>query len=218
MDINKIDTSKFLYDPTDEKSYMQLKKIKEFKQNCGMTLYKVIPYIIYMYDPASEEIEQEFPYLPQRKMSVATMVGMVMGGGYVNPKIEEMLIGNNREVNMMVVKYLQLFNNPDIELLAAYKQIYSTLQQEAMGGAHNKNIIDSLETVNGAIKSLSERILRGKDETRLTAELYSTMEGRGLGIRVEDIAEKLKQGQDPFPEVNPYGKYKPKKLKFVGDK
>jgi len=72
--------------------------------------------------------------------------------------------------------------------------------------------------LHNAINNLADTVLKGKDETQLREDLYRSIEGRGLGIRVEDIAEKLQRDEPIFPEANPYGKYVPKKLKFEGDR
>jgi hypothetical protein len=216
MNIEDIDTSRFLYDPKDEKSWKELKRFKEFKEHTT-SLKTIVPYIIFMYDPANKELDRDYPYLPQRKMKVAEMVGMV-SKGRVPKHIEEILIGKNTQVNAMIVRYLELSGNPDISMLATYKEIYSALNKSAMEGEHSQQLIKSIDLVNETIKDLQERILKGKDETDLRAELYITIEGKGLGLRVEDIAEKLLKGEDIFPEANPYGNYKPQKLKFVDDK
>ena len=80
MKLETLDTSKFLYDPKDDRSYRGLMKYKEFKKSTwGIPLYKVIQWIILMYDPANEVIEQEFPHLQQRKVSVANMVYLIDG-------------------------------------------------------------------------------------------------------------------------------------------
>ena len=219
MNISKIDTSKFLYDPTDERSFMGLRKFKEFKAGIrGLPREKVFQYIIWVYDPASKEIEQEYPLLPQRKMKVANMVQLTMKNNHVPLAVEDMLIGKNDQVNAMIVKYLHLFNDPNLLMLVAYKAIFSALNKAAIGGEYSKSLITSIKDVNGVIEKLTESILKGKDETQLREDLYRSIEGRKLGIRAEEIAEKLQRGEEPFPGVNPYGRYEVKPLKFTGDK
>ena len=218
MRLDKLDTSKFLYDPKDPDSFLKLRKYKEFKKAVkGIPIDRVIPYIILVYDPASQELAQEYVELPQRKMKVASMVEMTPLKR-VTPELEDMLIGKNKVVNAMIIKYLHLFNDPNILMLSAFKEIYSSLSKAALEGEYGKPLIQSIQTVNESIKSLTDNILRGKEETELRADLYRSIEGRALGVRVEDIAEKLMRGEDPFPEANPYGKYKPEKLAFEDDR
>ncbi len=215
MNPEHIDTSKFMYDPEDEKSWSVLKRYEEFKET-KVILKKIIPYIIYMYDPASTELEREYPYLPQRKMATAEMVGMV-AKKFVPKHVEDILIGKNGVVNGMIVKYLQLSGSIDVLMLATYKEVVSVFSKKAMAGDINPQLVKTIDLVSEAINNLQEKLLKGKDESDLRTELYITIEGKGLGIRVEDIAEKLLKGEDIFPEANPYGKYHVQKLKFVGD-
>jgi len=223
MKLENLDTSRFLYDPKNRQSYMRLTRYQEFKKEpLGVSIDRIIQYVILMYDPANVVIEQQFPYLPQRKMEVAKLTGLIWRGKPLTEGVEDMLIGKSPQVNGMIMRYLQLFNNPDIEMLAAYKEIFAALNKAVFSGDMEtkmyNSLISNIERVNGLITSLMDRILNGKDETRLRADLYMSVEGHGLGVRPEDIAEKLKRGEEPFPDINPYGDYKPDKLKFIGDK
>lgn len=220
MNLQKLDTSRFLYDPKNRASFMKLTRFKEFKKEpTGIHISKIIPYVILMYDPAGAMIEQQFPYLPQRKMEVAKMTGLVYRGEQISEHVEKALIGQSPQVNGMIIRYLQQFNNPDFEMLATYKEIYAALNKAAFTGVHSVQIINSIERVHQGIEVLTEKILKGKDETRLRADLYMSVEGHGLGVRTEDIAEKLKRGEEPFPDVNPYDvNYKVDRMKFVDDR
>jgi len=221
MKLEKLDTSKFLYDPKNEDSFMKLLKYKEFKVIRSREASRIIQYVILMYDLANTEIVQEYPQLAQRKMMIARMVGLVEGKS-IRPAIEDILIGKDSRVNAMIIKYLHLFNNPSLLMLESYKEIYAKLNQLVMGGniepKDYTKTIQNIEVLHNAINNLADTVLKGKDETQLREDLYRSIEGRGLGIRVEDIAEKLQRDEPIFPEANPYGKYVPKKLKFEGDR
>jgi len=221
MKLKKLDTSKFLYDPKNEDSFMKLLKYKEFKVIRSREASRIIQYVILMYDLANTEIVQEYPHLSHRKMMIARMVGLVEGKS-IRPAIEDILIGKDSRVNAMIIKYLHLFNNPSLLMLESYKEIYAKLNQLVMGGniepKDYTKTIQNIEVLHNAINNLADTVLKGKDETQLREDLYRSIEGRGLGIRVEDIAEKLQRDEPIFPEANPYGKYVPKKLKFEGDR
>jgi len=111
MKLKKLDTSKFLYDPKNEDSFMKLLKYKEFKVIRSREASRIIQYVILMYDLANTEIVQEYPHLSHRKMMIARMVGLVEGKS-IRPAIEDILIGKDSRVNAMIIKYLHLFNNP----------------------------------------------------------------------------------------------------------
>jgi hypothetical protein len=149
-------------------------------------------------------------------MAVAQMVGLA-DQKHVPKEAEDIMIGKNEEVNDMVIKYLHLSASIEILMLATYKEIAALYSKMAMSGEIG-TYVKSMDLVTNAINDLQEKLLKGKDETDLRAELYITIEGKGLGLRVEDIAEKLQRGEEIFPEANPYGNYNMKKMKFVGDK
>lgn len=208
MELKDIDTSKFLYDPKRKESYQKLFRFKEFFG----AKEKVIQYIILMYDVSNDEVRNEYPFYPNRKKEVCRMIDLK-----ITKDVEDMLIGKKPEVNAMIVKYISLFNNPDLLNLASFYEIYIFLNQKAFSGEFSSAEIKDIEKVNASIKQLTENIFHGKDETELRLELYKTVREQALGIRPEEIAEKLARGEDPL-DFNPYGKYKPGKMKFIGDK
>ena len=146
MDFKKLNYSKFLYDPSDPDLLVKLAKFKEFNTKFASTLSKrkVVQYIILMYDKNNDEIRAEYPFYPQRKMEVARCVGLVTG--VKAPKIvEDVLIGGNEVVNAMIIRYLKLFNDPDLLMLSAFHEIYTNLNKPSFAGETNKEIIGSIE-------------------------------------------------------------------------
>ena len=219
MDLKQLDTSKFLYDPLDENILVKLAKFNEFKVNfTGVSKKQVVQYIILMYDKGNDDVRAEYPYYPQRKLEVARAVGLVPKKGKAPAKLENILIGKNQDVNRMIVRYLTLFNDPDLIMLASYYAMYLQLNVESYSPDFDKNTIANIANVNKAIKELTENVFGGKDETELRQELYKSIEEESLGIRPEEIAEALKQGKKPLKDFSPYsGEYLPDQLKFLGD-
>lgn len=217
MNFNKLNYAKFLYDPSDPDLLAKLSRHKEFAAKVP-NKRKVVQYIILMYDKNNDEIRAEYPFYPQRKMEVARCVGLVEGGKA--PKVvEDILIGKNEDVNAMIVRYLTLFNDPDLLLLSAYYSIYINLNKAAYKGEIDKPTIANLETVNRAIKDLTDGLFGGKDETELRQELYKSIEEQSLGIRPEEIAEALQSGKEPLKGFNPYqSEYLPENIRFLGDR
>ncbi len=73
--------------------------------------------------------------------------------------------------------------------------------------------------MNNSIKELTESVFGGKDETELRQELYKSIEEKSLGIRPEEMAEAIQQGEKPLKDYSPYqGEYIPEKLKYLSDK
>jgi hypothetical protein len=218
MDLHKLDTSKFLYNPLDQYIVGKLSKFNEFKVELGtLPKQKVVQYIILMYDKNNDEVRAEYPFYPQRKLEVAKAVGLV-SGKKANKKVEDMLVGKIEKVNKMIVRYLTLFNDPDLLMLASYYSMYLHLNTQAYSPDYDKNTIVNIEKVNNSIKELTESIFGGKDETELRQELYKSIEEESLGIRPEEIAEAISKGEKPLGNYTPYsGEYLPDNLKFLSD-
>ena len=217
MEFSKINYSKFLFDPSDSDLLVKLSRHKEFAAKVP-NKRKVVQYIILMYDKNNEEIRAEYPFYPQRKMEGARCVGLVEGKK-ATKAVEDILIGKSKEVNDMIIRYLVLFDDPDLVMLAAYQEIFTNLNKASFAGETSKEIIASIEKLNDSIKEVTERIFGGKDETELRQELYKSIEEQSLGIRPEEVAEALQSGKDPLKGFTPYqSEYLPESIRFLGDK
>ena len=219
MDLKKLDTSKFLYDPLDENLIVKLSKFNEFKAKITKASKRhVIQYIILMYDKNNDDVRAEYPFYPQRKLEVAKAVGLIEGKK-ADVAIENILVGKNEDVNRMIVRYLTLFNDPDLLMLASMYTISVHLHVQSYSPDFAPTTITNLEKVNNSIKELTESVFGGKDETELRQELYKSIEEKSLGIRPEEMAEAIQQGEKPLKDYSPYqGEYMPEKLKYLSDK
>ena len=217
MQFTKLNFSKFLYDPSDPDLLGRLSRHKEFDSKVT-NKRKVVQYIILMYDKNNDEIREEYPFYPQRKMEVARCVGLIEGNK-ATKGVEDILIGKNEDVNAMVIRYLTLFNDPDLLMLSALYEININLNKAAYRGIIDKNIITNLDIVNLKIKDLTEGLFGGKDETELRQELYKSIEEQSLGIRPEEIAEALQSGKSPLKGFTPYkSEYLPEEIRFLRDR
>ena len=217
MEFSKINYSKFLFDPSDSDLLVKLSRHKEFAAKVP-NKRKVVQYIILMYDKNNEEIRAEYPFYPQRKLEIAKCIGLVEGKK-ATKAVEDILIGKSKEVNDMIIRYLVLFDDPDLVMLAAYQEIFTNLNKASFAGETSKEIIASIEKLNDSIKEVTERIFGGKDETELRQELYKSIEEQSLGIRPEEVAEALQSGKDPLKGFSPYqSDYLPESIRFLGDR
>jgi len=217
MELHEIDTSGYLYDPKDKDSYQKLLKFKEFQEDIPLNKDKLMQYIILMYDMDNEDVRTEYPFYPQRKREVCRIVHLTRGVK-MGEQLENMLIGLMPEVNAMIVKYLSLFNKPEVIMLSAYWEIFIELSKRQFSGQFDKNQVDYIKKLKEDIDALTEGIFRGKDETELRAELYKSLKDQTLGIKPEEIAERISKGEDPLGDFNAYEKdYKPSPMKFMGD-
>jgi hypothetical protein len=134
---------------------------------------------------------------------------------------EDVLLGKNEIVNLMIVEYLKMFNNSDYLQLVLYKDMFeeeikqmSNMRGEEGGTGNDRKkmrdaidkSIDVQKKLKGVIKELESSFLNKEDNRDILASLYQEMELSKLGISPEEIAAALKDKKDPL-----YG-YKPAKL------
>ena len=204
MKLTDLDGSKFLFDPTDKKSYSKLRAIPEFQKSVpGIKWDKLIRYIILMYDYENKQVREEFPLYPQRKIAVCKLLELTDGRNLL-PGMEEVLLGEKKNVNRMIVKYISFFNNPDLMLLYNYYEISLRVSEQIFSGKIENSTVKNLNTINTQLKQLIENVFGGKEQGDLISELYYYLNQGELDIQPEVIAEKLAKGDDPLDGYNAY--------------
>jgi hypothetical protein len=141
--------------------------------------------------------------------------------GEFTKKYEDVILGKNPVVNLMIIEYLKMFNNPDYMELVIFKEqfedeLYKMTNMIEEEGAKPKDIkdirdareksIDLQAKLKRRIKELERTFLDQEDNKMLLASLYQEMELSKLGITPEEIAAALKDKKDPL-----FG-YKPEML------
>jgi len=198
--IHDYDYENHLVDPTlpDEELIEKMEKFPEFKRPLDAPLdkAKVIRYIILFYDMA-EELSQSHPDLMARKLYAADVAGFERVDRKFSDEVAEMLIGGNANVNRMIVRYVQLFPEPEYPSYIAYQSMLMQQMAAAMGSSDPKiikEIRQNITDLNKQISALAEKIFRGETTASLIKALYSSMQETKLGVRPEDIARAIKDG------------------------
>ena len=196
--------------------------IPEFKEYSGkIPKTKLFQYIILMYDENSS-MWRSFPAYFTRKFQVARLVGFPTGkDGKYSKQISEMLIGLNKDVNNLAVRYIAEFARVEYTHLVALSIILDTETRKLLSGDIDKNADVILDRVTQKIGELTRVIFNSGDYDEISfvrQALYSQAEKDKLMFRPEAIAELLAQGLDLPDDFNPYGNgYKPEKMRFAGD-
>ena len=213
-----VNVDDLLYDPFDKKEIKKLKARKGFDVKLSnLDLDKVLSYIVLYYDFKSE-LRVAIPDYTERKRTAMDMAGYGLNKRGAYPKeVEEVLLGKNSDVNMLIIKYMLLFGKPEYMMLHSY---YSILIQEHMrslsGNLKNpKDTIKNIGDLNKALDELDTKLFGGRESIDLKSELYKEVEKK-LDIKPEDIAYQLENGEDVGS--NPYGDYEVQSPKFMGDK
>lgn len=219
--IKDLETGKLLYDPKKVEELERLRKdVPEFDVELDINSDNVAKYVILMYDMESP-LRKEYTKLRERKAVAAQYAGFNLSrkNEHFPKQIEQMLIGNIPEINVMIVKYLKLFNDPDFSALAGYLELFDVNVAELLKGASDtekhKPLYDMTEKLRQIIRELTDKTFGGQDDDMLIRELYRSIESVKESLMPEFIARKLADGGD-FP-YNPYGDYEPEPLKLKID-
>jgi len=179
------------------KLYKDLAKYKEFKLNPGEGIdkNKVLLYIFSMYDLHSP-YRKKYDDVRKRKIAIAHDVKFPMDeeGRFASP-IEDLLQGKNEKVNRMIVAYVRMHRNFKYSYLVSLEASYYGMLEGVIAGDNTK-----VKTIKEAQEELEETlmdVLAGDNNIETRKELLQYMEDERLGLRPEDIAQKMRDGRKP---------------------
>lgn len=192
----------YLIDPTlpDDELIARFDQYDEFKTPLGkeLPLYKVIRYIILMYDMYTE-MGQIFPDIFLRKREVAQLAGFEMkkkaGIKKFHPDVSQFLVNKNQFTTQMILRYVRMFNNPDYITYVSYWTMLTDQVLASMdpGDAQDVGRIrKNIQDLNRDISVLTTSIFKGDSSRELIKSLYASMEEEQLRLRPEDIANDIK--------------------------
>ena len=220
MNKSDIDVKSLMYDPFDPKTPNDLEEYDEFKGGFGLDKGQVCAYIILMYDKETQ-LRRELPYFNKRKLVAAELAGFEQGkNGKLLEKYEDVLLGKNEKVNGAISKYIRLFASPKYLSLVYYWSILSAEFENVTSLNASKDFKNTIANIERLEIKINECVnfLYGGDEVKdIQRALYESVEKENLKLRPENIAL---MDEDELDEQigNPYGDYRPEKLKYKGAK
>lgn len=209
LELQDLDCSVFLYDPSSDDKTLRttLQKYPEFHATIPyVDKGKAIRYIILMYDMNNQEIQGHYQDVHTRKRECARLAGFEFTEDGFNKEVEECLIGQVKEFNDMIIRYVRLFGNPDYISYVSYWNMLFNEQKNSLNSTSPneiEKIRKNIQSLTQEISRLSTDIFKGDDLKALKKELYRTMEWENLNLRPEHIAKQfdegeVKLGEDPF--------------------
>jgi hypothetical protein len=216
MNIDDLELNLYLYNPSDKEDIQKLiNSYPEFSvelANLEKDRERLIQYIIIFYDKNSE-VKNRIKDLFQRKASVAQMVGFRLDkNGKFKETIKECLLGQNDSFNSMCIKYMMLFNNPDIAMLEVMTDLYAKELAKSLKTTPKtpskdvKETLANIDQLNKQINIKTESIFGGQEPRKLEEKLYYYMEQERLRLSPEDIARKIQDGER-ITNIDPYNLY-----------
>lgn len=221
MELKEIDGSRFLFDPTSKDLVKTLtSKIPEFAKYQGkIPAKKVFQYILLLYDPASPLWRDVLDYYV-RKGACAEMVGFPKTKGQWTEEGEAILVGQDSQVNDMIVAFIAQLGLVEMYQLIAYLSLLSSETRKAIDFKGDKNSIDIITKTGDKIRELLKIVFKSGeyDEISIVRKaLYSRLEKERLKIRPEEIVRIMNEEGRLPQDFSPYGKYEVEESKFIGD-
>ena len=178
-----------------------LKSFPEFNFTVpsGATWEKIVNYMVYVYDPNSELLKLYRDDLYRRKREGALKAGLKIGkDGRFMPEIEAIIVGENDEFNMALVRFARSVGIADYPSYLAYGEIFFKeveASQKEKDPGKRKTILQNLKESGDKLASLERKIFTGDEVLNVRNALYQTAEMQRLGIRPEEIAKQIQEGK-----------------------
>jgi hypothetical protein len=177
----------------------------QFRADCGLPLDKAIALIVQIYTPVKEDISELWVI---KKKAAENLGYKFKDNVCTNDVVQACLKGTNHKFNAMVIGYLRMSKSPKFSRLVTYIDTLYQKELDLKSGEDNektKDIIFVIDQLDSRIESITREILNGDTNEDMTVSLLNEVERVSLGLRPEDIAEKMANGIDPV-DIRPYGK------------
>ena len=166
----------------------------------------ILKYIILFYDRNSPL--QHMDKLMEKKAKAMELCGCpVDDTGMFENEYISVFDGGDYDVNRMIVLYCRMQRSHDFSELVFYDDMFYSEMQNAkieQDPAKRGKAMDNMTRAKDQIKKLQETLLSGDNSPKLINYLYDEVENESLGLRPEEIAEKLKMKYDPLNGYTPY--------------
>ena len=218
MDLSNIVTLKLLFDPKKEGFEQEMIDRSPVFDIKSIDRRKALTYIILAFD-INSEVRRNQRELLQRKSIAAQIAGFKTTNNFFDEDAEDMIVGENDEVNKAIVEYVYLMFNNDYKLLYVLEERYNETMAlyKTTARAFSEGDRKHLTNMKEQIEEIESVLFGGTEVLNVRKALYEGIDGARLRIRAEDRVENKKL--DPTLDIfNPFPGYKTPKLRFAGDK
>lgn len=219
MTLNEIFTDNFFANPKSADFVKQLESASEyFKADLpkGVNKKKYFTFVALMLDPSSE-LKKNITSLPQRKTLAALAAGFTLDSdNKFTPDIESVLVGANMDAARMQSEYAMLSMGMDFAAYTFYTRIFVELVAMSHQNA-KKDTVLLIGKVRDETEKIERKIFGGDEVLQMKKALYLSSKSMSLNLQMEDIIDRIAQGDD-LSEFNPYPDgYKPSKITYAGE-
>lgn len=211
--------------PEDEKFVEKFEGLHpDFKKDLFLeevTKEQVYRYIVFTFDIESPYVIK-FKDWAQRRRATAKAARFPKSGTSYSKEAETIILGKNRNVNQLFIRYLFLQNDVDFLRYQSYqflyfKQIRASMEADYDNPGHYDKLKKNIDVLASELKSLEGMIFHGNESKELKKSLYDFASKISLDFKPEDRALKLENGEivvdeSPYPDD-----YQPEEMRFIGD-
>ena len=180
---------------------------------------RVFTWIVFMFDPSSPWHVEVTKYY-DRKRESAIEAGFDLVGGKFEEPVENMLLGQNNDVNELVASFISRFANPEYTQLINLLQLQYHLTRDMMRGKYDQNTTKVLNFITEDINRLTRNLYGSGDVDELLEvrkALYKEAEGQRVRLNPENVVALIDENGGLPKDFNPYGDYEVNELRFLGD-
>ena len=213
MKLNDIDTKKLRYNPKSKNFIKKLcEDIPEFAAYSGhgrkkLPKGKVCGYITVLYD-INSPIGYEILDYYEKKSAVANMFEFdKKEDGEWESYVEEMILGQNKEINELIAVFIAQFGSPEYIQKIAYTEMLRKETIKALGQKADKNTLQNIEKLTANLKEVDRVLYQSGKRDELTEArnaLYAKAVRDRIKIRPEDIVEILEKDGDLPQDFDQY--------------
>lgn len=162
---------------------------------------KIIRFINFMYSRELTCIKEQHNSYRAQKVECALLAGFEYDPvtGKFTEEVERMLMCLNPVVNRMIIAFCRHNYYDDEVAVTVMREMFYRGMNELM---NNKDAepeeINKWKKLSESIEEMKVKILNGDENRILSAALVKKIEEESLGFRPEDVAYRIKRGEDPL--------------------
>ena len=222
MNLEDINTSKFLVDPKSDHFVDKMKKLSDVfdLDMSDFSIRKGLTYITLMYDKNSY-FRKEIRDFMNRKFEAGMAAGFKLQENKMFPrKVEECMIGVHPSFNQAIIQYAAMqYDMKFIKLISYELNFYKLARDSFMEYDDIGKIKKTMDELSNDIERLQVEIFGGKETDDLIRMLYQGTASIRLRLRPEDMVDEF--GINKLRYMTPWGNYNldnANVVNFVGDK
>jgi hypothetical protein len=222
LDFDSLNWSSMMVDSYNIKPKQDLRKLfpgvfnfKEYYEELNdVDVTKFLRFIPMCYDKNSP-LRQHFTEMNRLKIKAADLAGFIrQEDGRFLSNVEEVLAGNNEVANRMIIRYVVQHKNSLYTRYVVYQELYEIEMQKLRSGEKGVAKISEFDTLGDNLDKIRQELFSQDNNQKLLADFTQFYFEDKLLLRPEDIAEKLRKGEQPVlpPEKKKFEKQPSQKI------